>query len=266
MKHCIWIAACFVWISVCGATVEAEEKVIATLSNNTIIELVGLRNYGTQDMESFKNRNWPWWKPDGTALDNPPDMSKGRTSENKAYWFVIRINGIEEGAFKAVGPLGSDSTVRPVSNKGQGFENDSLRSFTLKFFLDQKQADIRLGLAADEWQVVENWPFWENAAPDNSFFGSSDGVIMRCPEQKGSDVVAEITQTILDDATRLVVFDKDGGLHQSIGNEGGSGAGLIRYIHRFRGTILLMIRTAVLFPIRFIFIQTVYYIQTNLLT
>jgi hypothetical protein len=234
MKQCIWIIICSLWISAYGATEENTEKVIATLPKGISVELVGLRNYSILDLEQFKDRNYPWWRPDGTAITEPPDTSKGRTSSSDSYWFVIRFNKSNEFTCKATTPLDRDLTVHPVENKGKGFENDELKRFTLRFTRGQKQADIELGLAIGRWNVVENWPFWDNASPDSSFFSSSDGVIMRCPEQKGSDVVAEITQTILDDATRLVVFDKEGTLHESQKGSGGAGAGLVRNIHRFK--------------------------------
>jgi hypothetical protein len=234
MKKCIFIMVCFLCISAFSATEERTEKAIATLPEGITVELVGMRNYSLRELEQFKDRNYPWWRPDGTAMAEPPDMSKGRTSSLGSYWFVIRFNKSNDFTCKAITPLDKDLTVQPVGNKGKGFENDELRCFTLRFTGGQKQADIELGLAINQWNVVENWSLWYPATPDDSFFSSSDGVIMRCPEQKGSDVVAEIIQTILDDATRLVAFDKKGVLYESQKKSGGTGAGLLRYIHRFK--------------------------------
>jgi hypothetical protein len=56
---------------------------------------------------------------------------------------------------------------------------------------------------------------------------------MRCPEQIGADVVAEVTQVVTERATRLVAFDKDGHPHASAGQSGGESAGLVRHIHRY---------------------------------
>ncbi|MBN2591286.1 MAG: redoxin domain-containing protein [Sedimentisphaerales bacterium] len=234
MKNCILIMISFLCISTYGAIEEPEEKVIATLPEGITVELVGLRNYSIRDLEQFKDGNYQWWRPDGTAMDESPDMSQGRTSVSDSYWFVIRFNKSNDYTCKAVAQLSNNLTVHPVNNKGKGFENDELRFFTLIFAKGQKQADIELGLAIGQWNVVENWSFWYPAAPDDSFFSSNDGVIMRCPEQKGSDVVAEITQTILDDATRLVAYDKKDILHKSQKSGGGTGAGISRYIHRFK--------------------------------
>jgi len=57
---------------------------------------------------------------------------------------------------------------------------------------------------------------------------------MRCPEQNGSDVVAEISQTMLDHATKLIIIDKDQNTLESIRHEGGKSPGLVRYVHRFK--------------------------------
>ena len=234
MKHYIWIMICFLCISTYGATEENAEKVMATLPEGISIELVGLRYFDARYLEEFKNQDYPWWRPNGSSLADVPDNGRRRGAGGDTHLFVISITGDINCDCKAVGTQSSNLTIQPVQNKGQGFENDDIRYFTLRFTGGQKQADIELGLAIGQWNVVETWPFWDNASPDNSSFSSSDGVIMRCPEQKGPDVVAEITQTILDDATRLVVFDKEGTLHKSQKSNGGTGAGLARYTHRFK--------------------------------
>ncbi len=234
MKQCIWIMVCFLCISAYGVTEESTEKVMATLPEGITIELVGIRYFDVRYLEEFKNQDYPWWRPNGSLLTDIPDSGRRRGAGGDTHLFVIRIIGDIDCDFKAMGTWSSNLTIQSVQSKGKGFENDDLRFFTLKFNESQKQADIELGLAIGRWNVVENWPLWDNASPDNSSFSSSDGVIMRCPEQKGPDVVAEITQTILDDATRLVLFDKEGTLHKSQKSNGGTGAGLARYTHRFK--------------------------------
>ncbi|MBN2181358.1 MAG: hypothetical protein JW715_05555 [Sedimentisphaerales bacterium] len=234
MKHCIWIMICSLIISAHGAAKENTETTIAKLPEGISIELLGIRYFDARYLEEFKKQDYPWWRPNGLSLTEIPDGSRTRGAGGDTHFFVIRIIGDADCDCKAIGTWNSYLTVRSVRNKGQGYENDDLRCFTLRFNETQKQTDIQLGLAVGQWNVVENWPFWDNATPDSSFFGSSDGVIMRCPEQKGSDVVAEITQTILGDATRLVAFDKEGTLHESQKSSGSTGADLVSYIHRFK--------------------------------
>ena len=80
---------------------------------------------------------------------------------------------------------------------------------------------------------MENWPLSEHATAYNHFCVSSEQVLMRCPEQVGADVVAEVTQVVTERATRLVAFGKDGQQHASSGRSGGESAGLVRHIHRY---------------------------------
>ncbi len=235
MKHwSIWMFACFVGMSTFTATSANEVKWAATLPNGTTIELIGLRNYSIRDLEKFKDRNYPWWKPDGTTLVEPPDTGDGRTSTTASFWFVIRVEGDTGSDFKAVGPYGDDLTVQHVRRKAPGFEKDDLRYFSLRFSPDQTQGDIKLGVASGDWETVDRWSIDPDWTPYNLIIGSSDQLILRCPEQVGSDVVAEVTQIVTERTTRLVLFDHDGHRYESKGEIGGKGVGLIRHVHRFR--------------------------------
>lgn len=233
-KWCIWMLACLVGISAFAATDGSAADFAATLPDGTTVELIGLRNYSMQDLEKFKDKNYPWWRPDGTRLLEPPDAGRGRTSSMGSYWFVIRIEGGKDCDFKAVGPYGNDLTVQPVRRKAEGFEKDDLRYFSLRFSLNQKQGDIKLGVASGDWQMVDRWPIEPDRTPYNMNLGSSDQLVLRYPEQLGSDVVAEVTQIVTERTTRLVLFDRDGNRYESGGEIGGEGVGLIRHVHRFR--------------------------------
>ena len=235
MKRCIWILVCFLGISVYAATEESKEKFTATLPDGTTIELVGLRSYSAGDPQRTRDKSGPWWRPDGTHLTTPPDKRLGRCSWSDSYLFVITTEGKTDCTCKAVGPWDNDLTVQPIreTEKGQEFANKDMRRFTLRCG-DLKSTDIRLAVATDDWKVVERWQLSERSTPYNHFFVSSEQAIMRCPEQKGTDVIAEVTQTITERATRLVVFDRQGNQYVSYGNEGGKSGSLVRYIHRFK--------------------------------
>jgi hypothetical protein len=233
-KWCIWMLVCLVGISACAATGESTGTFAATLPDGNIVELIGLRNYSIRDLEKFKDRNYPWWRPDGTALTEPPDIGSGRTSSGNTYWFVMRVEGNEDCDFKAVGPYDVDLTVQPVRRKAQGFDDADLRYFTLRFSPSQTQGDIKLGVACGDWQIADRWSIEPDWTPYNGSIGSSDQLILRCPEQVGSDVVTEVTQIITERTTRLVLFDRDGNQYESAGETGGKGVGLVRYVHRFR--------------------------------
>jgi hypothetical protein len=226
--------ACLAGFPAFAATDGSAAEFAATLPDGTTVELIGLRNYSMQDLEKFKDKNYPWWRPDGTRLLEPPDAGQGRTSSMGSYWFVIRIEGDKDCDFKAAGPYGNNLTVRPVRQKAQGFEKDDLRYFSLRFSLNQTHGDINVGLASGDWQVTDRWSIEPDSTPYNLSLGSSDQLILRCPEQVGSDVVAEVTQIMTERATRLVLFDKDGNQYESEGEIYGEGVGLIRYVHRFK--------------------------------
>jgi hypothetical protein len=230
----IWLLTCLAGISVFAATDGSAAEFAATLPDDTIVELIGLRNYSIRDLEKFKDRNYPWWRPDGTILSEPPDTWKGRTSSTGSYWFVIRVEGSKDCDFKAVGPHGNDLTVQPVRRKAQGLEEEDLRYFTLRFSPSQTQGDIKLGVATGDWQIADRWSIEPDRTPYDMSFESSDQLILRYPEQVGQDVVAEVTQIVTERATRLVLFDRDDNQYESGGEIGGEGVGLVRHVHRFR--------------------------------
>jgi hypothetical protein len=104
----------------------------------------------------------------------------------------------------------------------------------LRFSPNQAQGDIKLGVASGDWQMVDRWSIEPDWTPYNLSLGSSDQLILRCPEQVGSDVVAEVTQVVAERTTRLVLFDRDGNRYESMGEIGGESVGLVRHVHRFR--------------------------------
>jgi len=233
MKYNIWIAAFLTGISVCVAIEEPGMKHVARLPDGTTIELIALRPYGGGDPRRTREKPGPWWGPDGTQLNICPDERNSACSWNDSYLMVMAIENTDDVSCRVVGPWDSDLMVQPVKDKGKGFENRDIRRFTLRLG-NQKSGDIRVCIASGQWKTLEYWLIDKSYTPYDNFFVSSEQVIMRCPEQNGSDVVAEVTQVVTERATRLVAFDRDGGLHQSEEEQGGESAGLVRFIHRFK--------------------------------
>ncbi|OHB67598.1 MAG: hypothetical protein A2Y77_13935 [Planctomycetes bacterium RBG_13_62_9] len=145
----------------------------------------------------------------------------------------MRIAGDPSCNGRAIGPLDRYLSVDLATQKAPGFEKDDLRRFRLRFPSEQKQADVTVALATGQWEVADSWRLGPTWTPYNGLLGSCDRIILRCPEQKDADVVAEVTQVITDRATRLVLFDKDGQRHVSEGEIGGEGVGLVRHIYRY---------------------------------
>jgi len=234
MKSYICILICFLGISAYAATEESKEKFTAALPDGTTIELVGLRYFDVRYLEQFKDRDIPWWRPDGSPLPNSPDSRQTRGAGGDSHLFLIRATGDSSCDGRAVGPWNTTLSIKPVTQKAKGFEEDDLRHFTLRFSPNQKQADIKLGLATGDWKVADTWTIRPRWTPYNLILSSSDQLILRCPEQKGSDVIAEVTQIITERATRLILFDKDGNQYESEGEIQGEGVGLVRHVHRFK--------------------------------
>jgi hypothetical protein len=234
MKWYIWIVAFLVGISVCGAIEKADMKHAIKLPDGTIIELIAIKPYGGGDPRRTREKPGPWWGPNGVPLTVCPDKRNWSCSWNDSYLMVVAIENADDVSCRAVGPWDNDLMVEPIKEKGQGFENRDIRRLTLRFG-DQKSADIRLCVATGQWKTLEHWSINKWSTPYDHFFVSSEQVIMRCPEQKDSDVVAEVTQVTTESATRLVAFDQDGNLYQSTVTQGGESAGLVRFIHRFKG-------------------------------
>jgi len=234
MKWHIWIATFLAGISVCVATQEPHMEHLARLTDGTTIGLIAIRPYGGGDPRRTREKPGPWWEPNGVPLTVCPDKRNSSCSWNDSYLMVVAIENADDVSCRAVGPWDNDLMVEPIKEKGQGFENRDIRRFTLRFG-DQKSADIRLCVATGQWKTLEHWSINKWSTPYDHFFVSSEQVIMRCPEQKDSDVVAEVTQVITESATRLIAFDQDGNLYQSAVTQGGQSAGLVRFIHRFKG-------------------------------
>ncbi|MBN1973183.1 MAG: redoxin domain-containing protein [Sedimentisphaerales bacterium] len=235
MRNCILIMICFLCNSAYGAVEGNTKKAIAALPKGISIELIGLRSYSASNPQRTKSESGPWWRPDGRQLETAPDKRLDVCSWSDSYLFLFNIEGKADCSFKAVGPWDDDLTVEPTReiDKGQGFQSNSLHRFVLRLG-DQKNADIKLAVASGKWNILEEWPFSPEGTPYDYFYPSSHGAIMRCPEQKGSDIIAEVTQTIADQATRLVLFDRDGNQYISYGDEGGKSGDLVRYIHYFK--------------------------------
>lgn len=234
MKWYIWIVVFLAGISVCVATEGNDMKHLARLPDGTTVELVAIRPYGGGDPRRTREKPGPWWGADGTLLNICPDKRNWSCSWNDSYLMIVAIENADDVSCRIVGPWDSDLMVQPIKEKGQGYENRDIRRFTLRFG-NQKSGDIRLCIATGQWKTLEHWSIDKWSTPYDHFFVSSEQVIMRCPEQKGSDVVAEVTQVVTQRATRLVAFDRDGTLYQSKVEQGGESAGLVRFIHNFKG-------------------------------
>jgi hypothetical protein len=234
MKRYILYLVCLLSISTYAATEESKQKFTAIVPDGTTIELIGLRYFDIRYLKQFKDRDITWWRPDGSPLPNPPDNRRHRGAGGDSHLFLIRVTGDSSCEGRAVGPWNTTLRIKPVTQKTQTFKEDDLRTFRLRFSPNQKQADIKIGLATGDWKVTDRWSIGPRWTPYNLILSSADQLILRCSEQVDSDVIAEVTQIITERATRLVLFDKDSNQYKSEGEIQGEGVGLVRHVHRFK--------------------------------
>ncbi|UCE47117.1 MAG: hypothetical protein JSW47_16095 [Phycisphaerales bacterium] len=235
IRRCIWILTCCAWTAACADAEEISGRFRAQLSEDVIVELVGIRSYAGGQPRRTRKESGPWWSPEGTPLATAPDGRFDACSWRDAYLFLILVEGGTDLDFKAIGPWDHDLTVVPTREfeKGKGLEDKDLRRFTLRAG-NQKSIDIRLGVATGEWKTTDSWSIGPDWTPYNIVLCSTEKAILRCPEQRGPDVVTEITEIVTERATRLLLSDKDGNRYKSNGEILGEADGLVRRVHRFR--------------------------------
>ena len=220
--------------SVCTAREESSTRCIAKLPDGTTVELVGMRCLSHTLPEGFEGDRGQWWRPDGTALLQPPDGATTQTGWNNVYVLAVRIGGRSDGSLVGVGPWGRDRDSDNVWLKGPSFsEEGDRRAFVLRFSPDQRTADVRVGVATGPWTLVQDWPAPGDGTPDSLSYISEEEVILRCPVQSGSQVVAEVTHGFAEEATRLVIVDQDSQPHTPTNHLRGHGGGLVQYEHHF---------------------------------
>jgi len=114
MKPHLWILICFVWFAAYAEAEETGAECIAQLSEDTTVELVGIRPYSSGHPQRTKGESGPWWSPDGTPLLMPPDKRFDSCSWSDSYLFVIAVEGKTDCDFKAIGPWDHDLTIAPT--------------------------------------------------------------------------------------------------------------------------------------------------------
>jgi hypothetical protein len=232
-RICIIVA--LMCVPVCLAVEKSSTNCLAKLPDGTTVELVGMRCLSHTLPEGFEGDRGQWWRPDGTVLPEPPDNARTQTGWGDTYVLAIRLGGRLDGSLVAVGPWGRDMDSSNVWLKGPSFsEEGDWRAFVLRFGRDQKIADVRIGVATGLWTLVQDWPAPGDGTPDSLTYVSEDEVILRCPVQSGSEVVAEVTHGFAEEATRLLIVDQDGRPHTPTNHLRGHGGGLVQYVHHFK--------------------------------
>ncbi|MHC4603456.1 MAG: pectinesterase family protein, partial [Planctomycetota bacterium] len=217
-------------------TVHTSRPFSATLANGVTVELVGVTNHYIQSERPVEQA---WWSANGLLLQSQPYTKLGWSAttdyRNSNYEFAIRIDGQEEYTCAAETSL-SRSRGFPRIPKTKNDESlPNMRAFIGEFRKEDKEGNIRFGVATGPWQEVESWKFrWASGEAHNATIVSESALVLEWPRQHGNSVVVEITHKYTDRDRQLLVIDKDGKTHPAQSREGvGTGVGLTRDIYRF---------------------------------
>jgi len=209
----------------------------ATLPNGVTVELVGV------SFHSLEKRPSPaqWWRPDGSDLSQEPYRRLGSftTSGYDEYSceFALRIGGANEYGCIAFNSLGQSSVAPGIPRDANERPIPSLRSFVCSFKKSCLQDTIRVGVSTAPWERVDRWRYaWQRQEPEEIHCDSDKAVIFTWPRRhpRGA-IVVEITHCYVDEATRLVMYDRDGEVHEDAGNRHGQGRGLEKRLYWYWG-------------------------------
>jgi len=207
----------------------------AQLSDSVTISLIGLRPYGHQQLEPYgDSSNWPWWNPEGIRLAQAPYTRTTRTTQPNTFLCIAGISSNRDLSLKAIGPYDQDRVLRIPRVIDTALDANSLRVFDIQCRPKQEVVDITMMVGTQAWEVVENWPGSERGDPYSYSLGSSAGLVGRYPIERGNNLVAEACHTMLDMATRLVLFTKDGDMLEGKREFGGAGQGIVRDVYWFK--------------------------------
>ena len=199
----------------------------------TPVELIGVNTECHADRAA-------WWKLDGTLLSAFTNHST--SAEKNPYEFALRIREEDRFSYTAEGPSGKSVSELSVPKDGANKSLANLRVAVLaRFASEETTTSVRVGVATGEWTNVDVWRDyrWEkitSVATSLALHRSCSSGLARSQRQ------FEITHTHVQEATRLVAFDSQGKLYESIETPGGSGKGLIQRHCRFRDLKLIDIQ------------------------
>ena len=207
----------------------------AILADGVTVELVGVTNNFIGEARKrtfFATRKW--WKPDGSSLTSRPYWQSGIFSnEDPAYEFALRVAGLE-GCNSVINvPGGKSPTELRAPRTKLDTPLTSLRGFVVSGFEPgEAEVTIELGVATSRWETVETWVDLPWVRGDGNI-NTNSGVILAWPRQEGEAVETVVSHTYSDQATRLIVFDREGELRQGRVREKMTARGLMQSTYRF---------------------------------
>jgi len=184
---------------------ESASEWTARLAGGGTAELVGVSYH--------PSKGQTWWSPSGSVLDKPPYdrvTTKATTGEPyRHYEVAIRLLGLswedvntkyEEGQVHHA--LAGDAQLKDI------------RVCLVKKPRSQPSANLRLGIAAGEWETLH--PFEYNGLGGTAIGGRNSGITVTRPEagwiKEGIGI--SIAHTVTDRPTRVIAVDQSGDVHE----------------------------------------------------
>jgi len=215
---------------------EKQANFIATLPNGVTVELLGVCEH--------PNESKQWWAPDGQILDKIPYAELGLlqtwTGENLGWGreFAVRVSSDNHCNFAAKTDSGIDDLwvdrIQPKTADGETIKD--LRAFLGVFRGNINSGDVGFGVACGPWEKVEEWgPHdWSENIADVTSFQSDKSVILTWPRDYKNGFVVTVTHGFVNEATRLVLTEKNGRHHRIYGEPlGGTASGMERDRYTF---------------------------------
>jgi hypothetical protein len=234
MKPTMVVVLCLGGIVCAG---EQASRFVATLPDGVTVELVGV------SFHSMHKRQGPaqWWRPDGSDLPEEPFRRPGSftTAGYDMYSceFAVRVGGAEEYGCVAFNSLGQSNVAPGIPRDANDRPLPGVRSFVCNFPKTCLQDTIRVGVSTAPWERLDRWEHpWQKFEPEDIVVGSDKALVFTWPRKhpRGA-IVVEITHRYVDEATRLLMYDQDGKVHEDAGNRHGQGQGLEKRIYWYWG-------------------------------
>jgi parallel beta-helix repeat protein len=213
-----------------------DSRFSATLPNGVTVELLGVSRHYIQSERPVEQT---WWAPSGKILEKMPYAKLGWSAttdyRNSTYEFAVRLDGKEEYTYAAETSLGRSLGFPKVPKSKTDESLPNMRAFIGEFRKEDKEGNIRFGVAAGPWQEVEVWrDGWTGGEAYDVITHSKSSVVYEWPRQDGDKVVIEVTHTLANEDRRLIIVDTDGKIHIGDGRKFmGEGAGVVRDIYYF---------------------------------
>lgn len=203
---------------------------VVTLPNGATVEFLGIHDCGSE--------NEVWWRPEGETLPGAPYgyLTNLRSNKpNDTYEVLFRIRSSAGRTLAKMEWTRGRSTVPGYLHRyrGRGGRDlsdnaDDLFSAVLTPWPEADQVRIDIGVGLDNaWE-----PLGVLDGQASEAVTLADAVIKPAREEGGKTVLT-VTHRISDREVRLVAIDRNGSVHESVGQATRQGRGIVGYEPRF---------------------------------